>query len=217
MDKTLCYDDSRLKISSDFLKRFFDIFFSGSILLLFSPLFLLIMGAIKLASPGAIFFSQTRLGLKGKEFTCYKFRTMQQEAEKKLQFILDTNPLLFAEWTLNQKLKRDPRIFRLGSLLRKFSLDEFPQFWNVLKGDLSIVGPRPYMLEQQKELGIHRSLILSVRPGLTGLWQTSGRSHTSFERRVELDAEYVRRKSFWLDLYLIAKTIPQLLFSHDAY
>jgi len=142
---------------------------------------------------------------------------MHLDADRRLRELLAHNPYLKQEWMLNQKLKNDPRIFALGKWLRRTSLDELPQFWNVLKGDLSVVGPRPYMLTQKKYLGPLASKILSVKPGITGLWQTSGRNHRTFQERIILDAEYIDKRSFHYDLRLICKTIPQILFPKDAY
>lgn len=198
------------------LKRPFDILFSAAILLLLFPLFLLIALCILACSPGPIFYSQIRLGQRGKVFRCYKFRTMYIDADKRLRSLLTTHPHLQAEWNQNQKLKNDPRIFPLGKLLRKLSLDELPQFWNALKGDLSVVGPRPYMIQQRRELGPYAPTILSVRPGITGLWQTSGRSNTTFAKRIELDARYVEKSAFWYDLFIIIKTIPEIIFPKNA-
>ncbi|MCB1180774.1 MAG: sugar transferase [Chlamydiia bacterium] len=198
------------------LKRLFDIIFSFFSILFLSPLFLIIMIGIKLSSKGPVIFRQVRLGRGGKTFECLKFRTMVQNADQLLDGLLAQHPFLKAEWTHHQKLKSDPRIFWFGSFLRKTSLDELPQFWNVLKGDLSVVGPRPYMESQKKDLEIYAYKILSVRPGITGLWQTSGRSSLSFKKRLELDAKYVDRRSFWYDLTLILKTIPSILSSKHA-
>jgi exopolysaccharide production protein ExoY len=199
-----------------FLKRFFDIAFSLAILLLASPFLLLIYCAIRLISPGNPIYSQLRYGQGGRPFLCYKFRTMHPDAEERLKELLEQNPDLKREWELNQKLAEDPRVFEFGHFLRKTSLDELPQFWNVLKGDLSIVGPRPYMLSQKEALENY-SQILRVRPGITGLWQTSGRSQTTFKERLILDALYVDRQSFLFDLKLILKTISQFLLSRNAY
>ncbi len=197
-------------------KRLFDIVFSLSVLLLLFPVGILISLGIFLCSPGAVFYTQIRLGREGKPFKCYKFRTMHLQAERRLKEILLTNPLLQTEWQAHQKLKSDPRVFFFGRLLRKTSLDELPQFWNVLKGELSVVGPRPYMVNQRKELGPLAEKILSVRPGVTGLWQTSGRSNTTFEQRISLDAAYVDTHSLVYDLWLILKTIPEILLFRNA-
>jgi len=205
------------RIQHNFLKRLFDFSFSLTLLIFLAPLFLGIALSIHFVSGGRAIYVQPRLGRGGKVFKCYKFRTMYADADKRLKDILTKNPHLKAEWLINQKLKNDPRIFSLGKWLRRTSLDELPQFWNVLKGDLSIVGPRPYMVSQKKELGTLASKILSLRPGITGLWQTSGRSHTTFQERIFLDAEYVDKTSFYYDIFLILKTIPKIIFSKDAY
>lgn len=199
------------------LKRLFDIAFSLSALVLLFPLFSLIALAIRLSSQGNVIYTQARLGKEGRVFKCYKFRTMHPDADATLAEILQKDPAKRLEWEQNQKLRDDPRIFFLGHLLRKTSLDELPQFWNVLRGDLSIVGPRPYMVTQKESIGQMATTILAVRPGITGLWQTSGRSSTTFHQRIILDARYVESTSFSLDLLLILKTIPHVLFAKNAY
>lgn len=205
------------KSQRNFVKRMFDLAFSLIFMAVSAPFFLSIIVIIRLSSKGSAIYVQPRLGRDGKVFKCYKFRTMYVDAEEKLQELLTNSPCLQKEWSCHQKLKNDPRIFPLGKWLRRTSLDELPQFWNVIKGDLSVVGPRPYMISQKNELGALTSKILSVRPGITGLWQTSGRSKTSFQERITLDAQYVDRRSFWYDLVLIIKTIPEVLFSRNAY
>src|ERR1700722_404703 len=196
-------------------KRVFDIILSLTALFLLSPIFFLIALMIRLSSRGEIIYSQERLGLYGKTFKCYKFRTMVTDAEEKLGEVLKQNPDLKREWRAKQKLRRDPRILPLGKFLRKFSLDELPQVWNVLKGEMSIVGPRPYAIEQKDYLGRELHKILSTRPGITGLWQTSGRSTLTFHQRIELDGRYVETRSFLSDFLLILKTIPALLCAKD--
>jgi exopolysaccharide production protein ExoY len=201
-----------------FIKRSFDILFSLAVLTLLSPLFLAIAFLIRLTSRGNPIFGHTRIGRGGKPFICYKFRTMYANAPSCLEDLLQCRKDLKEEWEKNQKLKNDPRVTPIGKLLRKTSLDEFPQFWNVLKGNLSVVGPRPVV---EKELATHFGtkavLIVSVRPGVTGLWQVSGRSNTSYAERVLLDETYIKTQSFFLDLKLIAKTVPAILFSKGAY
>lgn len=200
------------------LKRAFDIAFSASILLLFFPLLLGIALAIRYSSPGKIVYSHQRVGRNGKLFRCYKFRTMYSDADLRLQDLLAANPSLQAEWLATRKLKQDPRITPLGKFLRKTSLDEFPQFWNVLKGELSVVGPRPLVQEEVDTcLGEKASKILSVRPGLTCLWQVSGRTDTSYDKRIQLDEAYIDNQSMLLDLKLIALTIPCMIFAKGAY
>lgn len=200
------------------MKRLFDLCFTLTLLLVFAPLFLLIALLIKLTSPGPILYKQKRTGQFGHPIFCYKFRSMYADAEHKLAALLDSDPRLKAEWKTYYKLKTDPRITPLGHFLRKTSLDELPQFFNVLKGDLSVVGPRPVTPHEIDTYYKDKALfILSVRPGITGLWQTSGRSHLSFEKRVLLEEQYVKERTFLLDLKLIAKTIPAMLCPKDAY
>lgn len=200
------------------IKRIFDIGFSLCALLSLLPVFALLALLVKLTSKGTIFFGQERIGRGGKPFKCYKFRTMFQDAEARLETILKENPALKEEWTSSFKLKSDPRITKVGKWLRRTSLDELPQFWNVLKGDLSIVGPRPVVREEIEGFyGSKAYKILSIRPGITGLWQVSGRNDISYAARIRLDEEYVNTHSLQLDLLLIAKTIPCLLRSRGAY
>jgi undecaprenyl-phosphate galactose phosphotransferase len=146
---------------------------------------------------------------------------MYQDADQKLEQLLKSDPALKREWSLYFKLKNDPRVTPIGKFLRKTSLDELPQFWNVLVGKLSIVGPRPYLPDErraiEKIVGLDIDQMLSVRPGLTGIWQTSGRSFLTFEQRVKLDLQYVAAHSFLFDLRLIAKTIPMILFPKGAF
>ncbi len=199
-------------------KRIFDILFSLVALLCFLPLGLLIAILTKLSSPGPIFHRCRRVGKGGASIECWKFRTMCHDAEKKLQDLLAKNPPLRQEWEMYYKLKDDPRVRGMGKFLRKTSLDEFPQFWNVLKGDLSVVGPRPVTEEEiQKYFRDKADKILSVRPGLTGIWQTSGRSLLTFEQRIQLEEQYVDQQSLLLDLQIIFKTIPHLFFAKGAY
>lgn len=201
-----------------FIKRTFDILFSLAVLTLLSPLFLVIAFLIRLTSRGNPIFGHTRIGRGGKPFTCYKFRTMYADAPSRLQELLNQRKDLKEEWEQAHKLKNDPRVTPLGNLLRKTSLDELPQFWNVLKGNLSVVGPRPVVeKELETHFGTKAPLIISVRPGVTGLWQVSGRSNTSYAERVLLDETYIKTQSFFLDLKLIAKTLPAVFFSKGAY
>lgn len=199
-------------------KRLFDIAFSLVILTALSPLLALVALLVKLTSAGPLFHRQERVGRGGRVYTNYKFRTMHKDAELILVELLEKNPLLKQEWRTYWKLKKDPRITPIGSFLRKTSLDEFPQFWNVLKGDLSVVGPRPVVRQEVVDFyGPKAAKILSVRPGVTGLWQVSGRNTLSMPERVELEAAYVDRQSFFFDLLLICKTIPAMLFPKGAF
>jgi len=205
----------------DCLKRSFDIFVSCCVLICGLPVFLFIGILVKCTSDGPIFYCSMRLGRNGKHFKFWKFRSMYKDASQKLDELLKSDPLLLKEWELYFKLKNDPRVTPFGKFLRKTSLDEFPQFWNVLKGELSVVGPRPYLPNElqtiKKIAGSNIRKMLSVRPGLTGIWQTSGRSYLTFEQRVQLDLAYINSRSFLFDLQLIAKTIPVLLFPKGAF
>ena len=205
-------------IRHNFTKRTFDIVFSLIVIALPLPLFLCIGLLIAITSKGKIIYGHKRMGRGGTPFYCYKFRTMYADADARLKELLKTDPAIRAEWESSFKLKNDPRITPLGKFLRKTSLDEFPQFWNVIKGDLSVVGPRPVVEDEMvKYFNKRAAIVLSIRPGLTGLWQVSGRSNVSYEERIRLDEEYVKTQSFWLDLKLIAKTLPAILSSRGAY
>lgn len=199
-------------------KRLFDILFSLAALTLCLPIFLIIAAAIRCSSKGNVVYSQYRVGRGGRIFRCYKFRTMHCDADKRLVDILNKDPAKRSEWEANHKLKNDPRITFIGSFLRRTSLDELPQFFNVLKGDLSVVGPRPVTPEEVvKHFGKKASKILSVRPGITGIWQVSGRSNTTYAERIAYDERYVSCRSLLLDIKLIAETIPRMIFSKGAF
>lgn len=199
-------------------KRLFDIFFSLVILILAAPFFLLSILIVKLSSPGPVFYAHPRVGKNRKLFHCYKFRTMYRDADEKLQPLLASNPALMKEWSTYFKLRVDPRVTPIGRLLRKTSLDELPQIWNVLKGDMSIVGPRPLTEKEVVEyLREKADKILSVRPGLTTLWITQGRNRLSIAQRVELEEFYVTNRSFWLDFKLILQTALVMIFPKGAY
>ena len=200
------------------IKRAFDIVFSLAALLLLSPLFLLIALIIRCTSKGKVIYYQQRIGRGGIYFRCYKFRTMYQNAEAILQEILAKDPSKRKEWDDSHKLKNDPRITPIGAFLRKSSLDELPQFWNVLIGDLSVVGPRPVVKEEiVKHFGHKAQKIFSIRPGITGLWQISGRSDISYSQRIALDEYYVEHRTLLNDLKIIALTIPSMISKKGAY
>ena len=211
--------EKSIKYNYNKSKRIFDIFFSVFALTVFSPLFLIISLVIKIISPdGPVFFNHKRIGLKGKEFNCYKFRTMLPNAEQLLNKMLEENAELKAEFQNDFKLKNDNRIIPIiGKLLRKSSLDELPQFINTLIGDMSIVGPRPIVNSEKRKYGKAISKFLSVKPGITGLWQVSGRNNVSYEKRVCLDIEYIDKNNFLMDLQIILKTIVVMLFRDGAY
>ncbi|MBX3227505.1 MAG: sugar transferase [Labilithrix sp.] len=171
-----------------------------------APFLLLIAALIKLDSKGPVFYSQNRLGKDGSYFKAYKFRTMHGDGEERLKAILDSDPALRAEYDIYHKLKKDPRVTRIGRFLRKFSLDEFPQLLNVIKGDMSLVGPRPYIERELTEMNGQEKIILRAPPGMTGMWQVSDRNATSFAQRCQIDVYYVRNWSPWLDIHILAKT-----------
>jgi len=200
------------------LKRFFDIVFSALVLIIGAPIFLIIAITIRLQSKGKAFYTHKRIGRAGKPFHCYKFRTMYMDADARHRALLESDTSLAEEWERTRKLKNDPRVTSLGAFLRKTSLDELPQFWNVLKGDLSVVGPRPVVYEEiVKYFGSKAAKILSFRPGITCIWQVSGRSDIDYSKRIELDEKYVDNYSILLDLLLIVKTVPSMIFSKGAY
>lgn len=193
-------------------KRLFDILFSVLVLTILSPAFIFLALLIRLTSKGPALFSCKRVGQNGKTIYCYKFRTMVYDAQERLKELLKTNPGMQKEWNQYRKIKRDPRITFIGNLLRKTSLDELPQFYNVLKGDLSVVGPRPVTEEEVRTYyQDNASVILSVRPGITGLWQVSGRNARTLEERVRLEQHYVLEGTFFTDLGIIVRTIPAML------
>jgi Undecaprenyl-phosphate galactose phosphotransferase WbaP len=184
--------------------------------LLASPLILAIVLAIRVDSPGAAIYGHRRLGAKDKHFRCLKFRTMYVDAERLLDDYLQNNPYLRAEWEQNQKLRDDPRITRVGRLLRKTSLDELPQLWNVLRGEMSLVGPRPIVDAEVPKYGEVYALYKRIRPGMSGFWQVEGRSDTTYDERVAMDNYYVRDWSIWLDLVILARTVRAVVLGRGA-
>ena len=196
-------------------KKFVDIIFAFLSLILISPLFLLIIILIKFSSMGPIFFLHKRIRKGEKIFYCIKFRTMHPEAKDILKNILNKNEKIRIEYETTQKIKNDPRITTIGKFLRKTSLDEIPQLINVIKGEMSIVGPRPIVEKEKIRYGDSISNVFSINPGITGLWQVSGRNNLTYEKRVELDNLYVREINFITDLRIIIRTIGVILFPMD--
>jgi lipopolysaccharide/colanic/teichoic acid biosynthesis glycosyltransferase len=190
-----------------FAKRLMDVVLTtiGSLAIL--PLLVILAIMIKLDSKGSPFYMQRRLGQDGVRFRALKFRTMHVDADRRLQDLLRDHPELRAEYEQYHKLSQDPRITRIGKKLRKYSLDELPQLWNVLKGEMSLVGPRPYLEKEIPDMRQKEAIVLRVRPGITGIWQVTTRNESTFEERVDLDVEYVRNWSPWLDLYILARTV----------
>ena len=194
------------------LKRSGDLCFALALLTLGSPLLIAIAIAVKCTSQGPVFFVQQRIGRGYRRFGCIKFRTMELDADRRLQELLESCPQLRAEFEKDHKLRRDPRITPIGQFLRLTSLDELPQFWNILRGEMSVVGPRPIVEQEIPRYGPAMEQVLSVRPGLTGLWQVSGRNNVSYQRRVLLDLTYVNRRSLGLDLRILWRTVSVVLF-----
>ncbi|MCP9800950.1 sugar transferase [Synechococcus sp. RedBA-s] len=197
------------------LKRSGDIVFSLAVLTLGSPLLLLLAVLVKVSSPGPVFYVQRRIGRGYKGFGCIKFRTMRRDADRVLKTLLEQSPELKAEFKKDFKLKADPRITSIGGFLRRSSLDELPQFINVLKGQMSVVGPRPIVWDELERYGRQMDEVLAVRPGLTGLWQVSGRNNLSYDARVKLDVSYARRRTVLLDLAIILRTVGVILYPRD--
>jgi exopolysaccharide production protein ExoY len=197
-------------------KRAIDICLASFGIMLLAPLLFLCFAAVIVTSPGPALFRHRRVGFAGKKFDCFKFRTMAVDAPERLRLLLDSDPAAAAEWASCCKLRRDPRITPIGALLRKSSLDELPQLFNVLRGDMSIVGPRPVTeIELDRYFGAV-SAYRACRPGITGLWQVSGRSTTSYHKRVACDLFYAQNWSMMLDTKIMIVTIPSLLLTESA-
>lgn len=199
------------------LKRSFDIAAALVLIILTLPLMMVIALAIKIDSRGPVLFLQRRPGKGGTEFGLIKFRTMARDAEARLEAYLSGNPDLLGEWNENYKLKNDSRITRVGRILRKASLDELPQLYNILVGTMSLVGPRALLREQIGTFGVHTPTVLSMKPGLTGLWAVSGRSDVDQDARALLEYRYVTEWSFLFDLRILIRTIPAVFRGHGAY
>jgi lipopolysaccharide/colanic/teichoic acid biosynthesis glycosyltransferase len=197
------------------IKRAGDIVFSLAILCLGSPLYLALALMVKLTSRGPVFYVQQRVGRDYRSFGCIKFRTMRRDADRILSRLLEESPDLQEEFRNDFKLRNDPRITRLGRFLRRSSLDELPQFLNVLRGEMSVVGPRPIVRQELPRYGERMDEVLAVRPGLTGLWQVSGRNNLSYRQRVLLDLRYARHRSLRMDLLIILRTIRVILDPRD--
>lgn len=201
------------KLAYSVTKRIIDILLSFVGLIVLSPIFLLIGIIIKIDSKGPVFFAHNRIGKNGKPIHMYKFRTMVPNAEAMIQQFDKEQMKEFKE---NYKLKDDPRITKVGKFLRKTSLDELPQIWNILVGDLSIIGPRPVIGEELEKYGPNKNKFLSVTPGLTGYWQANGRSETTYEERMKMELYYVDNRSLWLDVKLFFKTIISVVKKEGA-
>jgi len=197
--------------------RLLDIVISASALVFFLPILLAVALLVFAQDRGPIFFGQRRIGLHGEEFLCFKFRSMITNASERLQKYLAENPDARIEWAKDHKLKNDPRITKLGRFIRKTSLDEFPQLWNVLKGEMSLVGPRPIVQDEVRKYGLSFSKYTAVKPGITGLWQVAGRNDVTYSRRVAMDRFFSKRKSVRIYLYILVMTVPAVLRQRGSY
>jgi len=199
-----------------FVKRCFDMVGCSLALVVLSPL-LLFISLLLACEGGGVFYCPLRVGQQGRLFCCLKFRSMTKDAEHVLKAYLNANPAAAAEWAQSHKLKNDPRVTKLGGYLRRSSLDELPQLFNVLIGHMSLVGPRPVTPEEMRRYGDAARFYKATKPGMTGLWQISGRSDVSYAERVRLDCTYVKNWSLWGDVVILCKTIPVLISRKGAY
>jgi len=186
-------------------------------LVMISPVMMAVAVLILMRRDGPVFFSHIRVGRGGRLFRCHKFRTMIPNGSARFRHILAIDPVARDDWELHRKVHRDPRVSRMGAFLRSSSLDELPQFWNVLRGDMSMVGPRPITAEELAQYGEHAKDYLSVRPGITGAWQISGRSESTFAERVALDVDYIRNRSFAHDMDILRRTVGVVLGRKGAF
>jgi Undecaprenyl-phosphate galactose phosphotransferase WbaP len=208
----------KLKMSWNLgIKRFMDLFLviAGGLVIL--PMLLFIALLVKISSPGPVLYGHERLGKNGKRFTAYKFRSMAIDSEERLRRLLEADSAVREEWEANHKLRNDPRVTGIGKILRRTSFDEFPQLINILRGEMSLVGPRPIVDAEIQKYGEDYSRIFSVKPGLTGLWQVSGRSDTDYRDRVSYDTYYLQSWSVWLDLWVLFKTFGVVITGKGAY
>lgn len=199
------------------LKRSFDVTAALAAILFFSPLLVMLALLVKFSDGGRVLYAHPRIGRNGNTFRCLKFRTMVENGSEVLAAHLAGNPAALIEWNATRKLRDDPRVTRVGAVLRKLSLDELPQIFNVLRGEMSFVGPRPVVHDELEMYGTAVDCYLRARPGLTGLWQVSGRNDVSYDRRVDFDRHYVENWSFAFDLLIIVKTVPAVLRTRGSY
>jgi lipopolysaccharide/colanic/teichoic acid biosynthesis glycosyltransferase len=205
------------KSQDELALRVFDVALALAALVFFLPLMLLLAILVFVTNPGPVIFAHRRIGKGGRHFHCLKFRTMAVDAEQRLAHLLATDEGARIEWTRDHKLRDDPRVTRLGSFLRKTSLDELPQLINVLRGEMSLVGPRPIVDAERIRYGRYFAHYCQVRPGITGLWQISGRNNVSYRRRVAFDVAYSRSRSLAFDAKILAATIPSVLMARGSY
>ncbi len=209
---------SKERIIYNVVKRIIDIIGAvvGIVFLIPLTIILYIVNKISKENKGPLFFDQLRIGKNGKEFKLYKYRSMVMHADEKLWEYLNENEEAKEEYIKYKKLRNDPRITKLGNFLRKASIDEFPQFINVLKGEMSLVGPRPYLYREKEDMGSKYQQIITVKPGLTGYWQVNGRSDVDFKERLEMDIFYIQNRTLWLDFKILLKTVGRVFRKGEA-
>lgn len=207
----------RAEKREEILKRAFDISFACIFLIVSFPVLVLLAIALQINSPGRLFFVQQRVGRHGRMFDCYKFRTMHEDAEALLEALLLESPDARKEWDMDHKLRNDPRVSKFGRIVRMLSLDELPQLFNILSGEMSVVGPRPIVRAEISKYNSYFKDYCAMKPGLTGLWQVSGRNDVTYNERVQLDCEYHRKASFWFDMGIVLKTVPAVLGAKGSY
>lgn len=204
-------------VQSSRVKRAMDLLIALPTLVFISPLLITIYALLKVIDPGPALFTQQRIGRDGQSFIVYKFRTMRVDAAERLQALLASDPAAAAEWAQYQKLRNDPRVTTLGRILRKTSLDELPQLLNILRGEMSVIGPRPVTAQEMQRYGADVPFYTAVRPGVLGLWQVRGRNALTYKQRVAYDVEYVKTWSILQDLKIILMAIPVVLMGKGAY
>ncbi|MET0269482.1 MAG: sugar transferase [Sphingomonas sp.] len=199
------------------LTRVLDVTVSLLGILFLAPLMVLIMAVIFMTDFGPVVYGHVRIGRGGRSFRCLKFRSMVTDSDARLRALLERDETARREWEQDHKLRNDPRITRIGSFLRRSSLDELPQLFNVLRGEMSLVGPRPIVAAEQARYGRYMTAYCTVRPGITGLWQVSGRNDVSYRRRVAMDVTYARSQNFWMNVRILALTVPCVLKQRGSY
>jgi exopolysaccharide production protein ExoY len=205
------------KVQSSRVKRVMDLVLAFPVLVLVSPLLMAIYALLKIFDPGPALFTQQRIGRDGQSFVVYKFRTMRVDAAERLEHLLASDPKAAAEWAKYQKLRNDPRVTLLGRFLRRTSLDELPQLLNIMRGEMSVIGPRPVTPGEMQRYGSDVPYYIAVRPGVLGLWQVRGRNKLTYPQRVAYDVEYVETWSIWQDFKIILLAIPVVLLGRGAY
>ncbi len=209
--------DDLYRVQSSRVKRAMDLLLATPVLVLVSPLLMAIYALLKIFDPGPALFTQQRIGRDGRSFVVYKFRTMRVDAAERLEHLLANDPKAAAEWAKYQKLRNDPRVTLFGRFLRKSSLDELPQLLNILRGEMSVIGPRPVTAGEMQRYGSDMPFYTAVRPGVLGLWQVRGRNKLTYPQRVAYDVEYVKTWSVWQDVKIMLEAIPVVLMGKGAY